>query len=831
MLSRIRERKLVQWVVAYVVGAFVVLQGLELVTEAFPPFAIVLQTVLVLTGLGLPVVIVLAWFHGEKGRQRVSLAEALILGVVVLGAGALVFQLDVYGSSSPGPELEPVTATLDSTRYVVLPFRRDPAVGGDLNEAALIHDALARWDGIELVDFVRLQDALAGLDDGASPDLRRIAAEMGAGRYVSGTLSVVGSRIRMHATLFDTRAGTPLADTTVHIGPAAPLPEPTARGIVASLLFPGADPTAEGLEVGTRSVPARRAFLHGRRALRDGGLMAADSLIAEAIEADPGFGRALFWRAQVQNWSGRPPAEVLTLVLPAAAHREQLTERERSLADALLLLARGEYAESCDVYATLREADDRDFAAWFGLGECRAQDDVVVGDPDSPSGWAFRSSYHRAAQAYRRAFQLLPTPDLGISSPAFRRLGERLKVSTGEVRRGRALSPDTLAFLARPGWVGDTLAFIPYPAADVAEGRPGTRPATHWPAVERQRRLYNEIAESWVARFPRNPEALEALAYAREFLADPRALETLETARGLADDAGRRAMMAAEKVKLLVKFGAPEQLTDARLLADSVLSTDMTATRDEMRTLAVVAALTGRAHRAARLVRDAAAPFEWTVRLPAAVMGPAAALDAYAALGAPEDSIVANEDLFEAALENRVAPEDRPIARSMLLRRAASLSYLSHRLDSFEALARETSYPVLRAQGAHARGDHAEALQVLTDIREARRRANLRPAEISFDALLPESALWAALGDTATAVVVLDGTLNTLRWSEPGSLTDAVRAASLVRAMAFRAELAAATGDLSTARRWATTVATLWADADEPLQPVVRRMRRIASER
>jgi hypothetical protein len=46
--------------------------------------------------------------------------------------------------------------------------------------------------------------------------------------------------------------------------------------------------------------------------------------------------------------------------------------------------------------------------------------------------------------------------------------------------------------------------------------------------------------------------------------------------------------------------------------------------------------------------------------------------------------------------------------------------------------------------------------------------------------------------------------------------------------MTLRADLAAAKNDLPTARRWARAVATLWAGADPPLQPVVLRMRRIA---
>ena len=79
MLSEIRDRKLVQWVVAYIVGAFLLLQGLDVVTEGFPGFAWVLRVAIVLAVMGLPISVVIAWFHGEKGRQKVSGAELLIV--------------------------------------------------------------------------------------------------------------------------------------------------------------------------------------------------------------------------------------------------------------------------------------------------------------------------------------------------------------------------------------------------------------------------------------------------------------------------------------------------------------------------------------------------------------------------------------------------------------------------------------------------------------------------------------------------------------------------------------------------------------------------------
>ena len=44
----------------------------------------------------------------------------------------------------------------------------------------------------------------------------------------------------------------------------------------------------------------------------------------------------------------------------------------------------------------------RDFAAWFGLGQCQRMNRLVHADPRSPSGFAFHSSARRAMEAFGR---------------------------------------------------------------------------------------------------------------------------------------------------------------------------------------------------------------------------------------------------------------------------------------------------------------------------------------------------------------------------------------------------------------------------------------------
>jgi hypothetical protein len=133
--------------------------------------------------------------------------------------------------------------------------------------------------------------------------------------------------------------------------------------------------------------------------------------------------------------------------------------------------------------------------------------------------------------------------------------------------------------------------------------------------------------------------------------------------------------------------------------------------------------------------------------------------------------------------------------------------------------------PLLHAQLAARARQWLVVRAALDDWRSQRR--TLAPEEIIVDALYGEARLLVLLGDDRAAAEWLDPTLGALRRVAPQSLAWVSGAASLVRAMALRAELADRLGDRSTAAKWARPVVVLWAGADPFLQPVVQRMARL----
>jgi protein-S-isoprenylcysteine O-methyltransferase Ste14 len=77
--TRLKQRKLVQWAVACVAFAFALLQAVDIIATRFGWPAMVEKVLILLLCLGFLLTLILAWYHGEQGRQRVSGIELIIL--------------------------------------------------------------------------------------------------------------------------------------------------------------------------------------------------------------------------------------------------------------------------------------------------------------------------------------------------------------------------------------------------------------------------------------------------------------------------------------------------------------------------------------------------------------------------------------------------------------------------------------------------------------------------------------------------------------------------------------------------------------------------------
>ncbi len=194
--QRLTQSKIVQWAIAYVAGAWLLLEVLGFVAENFGWPAGIVRGATVFLGIGFFVTLVLAWYHGEKGQQRATGFELLIIAGLLLVAGAAV----AYVSRGSAPEESetgvPPTLAIDPQSIAVLPFVN---ISGDPDNE-YFSDGLSE----------ELLNALAGVPElkvaartssfaykGRNEDVRTIARDLGVATILEGSVRRSGNQVRI----------------------------------------------------------------------------------------------------------------------------------------------------------------------------------------------------------------------------------------------------------------------------------------------------------------------------------------------------------------------------------------------------------------------------------------------------------------------------------------------------------------------------------------------------------------------------------------------------------------------------------------------------------
>ena len=764
----------------------------------------------------------------RAGRRRWRLAAgAAVVAVAAAGTAFLV----------AGTRRVP----LDPGLYVVYPFRqgaggdaagdaggRTPSVLSGEEAEMLLHQSVARWSDVRLVDPLWVHDALVRGDEGAAGGgldaALALARRRGAGRLLTGEVVSGRGRLHVRAAVYDVARGTTaLREGVITVRPDladvdAGFDALARRLLTVPLSGPAADSGSGAL--GTRSMTAWQAFADGIRALERLDLAVARAGFEAAAARDPQYPQPRLWLAQTMSLAGDAPAEWRELAWAATARSAQLSPPDRRRARALLALAEGRHPAACGEYRAMLRSDSLDFLAWFGLGECQRRDKAVLRDPASPSGWRFRTSDHAAERAYERALRLIPSSYRLFRGEAFARLSDLFVTEPNVFRAGMApgADGDTLRFGAFPGFAGDTLSYVPYPLEAVFAGAPGTQPRGHAQALAYARGLLRAITGEWARAFPASADAHESYAHVLETLGelDPRAgdaaPEEVRRARALAADGAQRLRLALDDVRLLVKR---ERFGEARRLGDSLLEAHPAPAPATAVELVGLAALTGRVHLAADLLHRAASVYPLaTSDFQPLVLPPrlreALAYRAYAAMGGPADSLRAWPPRIRARIASDAAPEGQAALADALLDQPDALAFAvtgrvpAERPPEWRYLA--------RMQWDLTHGDTAGARARLVALRFG--SAAAAPGDVAIDGVYHEARLLLAARDTADAVRLLDRALGALPSLGITLLARVEESAAFVRAMGLRGDLAAAAGDADGARRWGLAVEALWHGAD-----------------
>ncbi|MCU0854297.1 MAG: hypothetical protein MUF63_05160, partial [Rhodobacteraceae bacterium] len=310
----LRRRKVVQWGLLYVAGAWGFLQGVEFLSDTYAwPRQFQQLTTLALI-VGLPIVLVLAWYHGDRGQQRVTTAEFTIITLLLLiGGGALAFyQRNTAGDAATAtaavttaePATSPVAADARPS-LAVLPFAdlsqaQDQEYLGD-GLAEEILNQLAQVPALRLVGRTS-SFSFKGKDD----DLRTIGSKLGVAHLLDGSVRKAGDRIRVTAQLVAASDSSQLWSKTYdrNLTDVFAVQDEIARDVAQALSVKLDAVKLNTAQGGTTNVDAYDRYLRWRQLLFSEHYDEASDrervrLAREAVALDPGF--VLGWDALARS--------------------------------------------------------------------------------------------------------------------------------------------------------------------------------------------------------------------------------------------------------------------------------------------------------------------------------------------------------------------------------------------------------------------------------------------------------------------------------------------------------------------------------------------------
>lgn len=428
----LKRRKIVQWALGYAAFALVVLELADFLSDAFEWPTVALRVLTVFVAFGFLCVLVVAWFHGESGHQRMRPAELALLLLLVVTGGGVAWEVGtghiLAGEPAGGPggandtqlvladraELDPSEA---ANAIAVLPF---VDIGGDGDDRAfadgITEDIIAQLGSIGSLRVIS-RTSVMGYRDTAKP-IRQIGQELGVNVVLEGSIRVEGNRVRIVAQLIDARTDVHLWAETYDedVSDVLKVQADVAQKIAAALqttLTPAAeewladarrqerDPVAlalyqEGRQLAQSGRPEDREKakdLFHRAVARDSTLTAAWTALAElsaaapmpaapavpAADAEAEEAVAIAVRADARN----PRAHVLSGV-HQATRRGDLEAAENSVREALrlnpndaeariwlgrILLQKGEEQRALREYRIAQRIDPRSAEVRNEMGE------------------------------------------------------------------------------------------------------------------------------------------------------------------------------------------------------------------------------------------------------------------------------------------------------------------------------------------------------------------------------------------------------------------------------------------------------------------------------
>jgi TolB-like protein/Tfp pilus assembly protein PilF len=150
---------------------------------------------------GLLLVLVVAWYHGDRGNQRFKPLELVLLVVILISTGTTAF---VFSKKSPSQLANDEGDVVRAKSVAVLPFENLASGEESAYFASGIHDELLTQLA-QLGDIKVISRTSAMTYKASTKPLRQIAQELGVATIVEGSVQRSGNRVRVQAQLIDAR--------------------------------------------------------------------------------------------------------------------------------------------------------------------------------------------------------------------------------------------------------------------------------------------------------------------------------------------------------------------------------------------------------------------------------------------------------------------------------------------------------------------------------------------------------------------------------------------------------------------------------------------------
>ena len=332
LISELKRRNVFRVATAYAVVGWLLI---EISDTIFPNLGLPSWTVtlvIALVALGFPVALVLAWAFEltPEGVRRTATADAaaatgpparrgldrwIVAGLVAV-IGVLLVERLWFAEREPAPPAAQSAAggsTTDAAMpaIAVLPFDNysadptDAYFAGGMTEE--ISGQLARLSGLRVMSRTAVARALEG-----NQSLGEMAAELGVGSVLEGSVRKAGDRVLINAQLVDPRTGQQLwsQEFDRQLADVFEIQREVALAIVGTLR--ASITSAEQARIATAPTSDQEAYqLYLRAAALAGNVpeqnREAIALLRAALLRDPKFEKAwsrLAWRYQWESWHG-----------------------------------------------------------------------------------------------------------------------------------------------------------------------------------------------------------------------------------------------------------------------------------------------------------------------------------------------------------------------------------------------------------------------------------------------------------------------------------------------------------------------------------------------